>query len=102
MSNFEKVGKFMRTFGQNVKNKAEFPEEKIINLRYDLIVEELEELKNNTSKSFREFIKSYNSTKHVIHSCFEENGQSGGMIEEIKNDIIKKTKNPLKLFNNKI
>jgi|TARA_B100001142_G_scaffold299700_1_gene323826 predicted HAD superfamily Cof-like phosphohydrolase len=45
MSNFEKVGKFMRTFGQNVKNKAEFPEEKIINLRYDLIVEELEELK---------------------------------------------------------
>ena len=30
MSNFEKVGKFMRTFGQNVKNKAEFPEEKII------------------------------------------------------------------------
>ena len=28
MSNFEKVGKFMRTFGQNVKNKAEFPEEK--------------------------------------------------------------------------
>ena len=45
MSNFEKVGKFMRTFGQNVKNKAEFPDEKIINLRYDLIVEELEELK---------------------------------------------------------
>ncbi len=45
MSNFEKVGKFMRSFGQNVKNKAEFPEEKIINLRYDLIVEELEELK---------------------------------------------------------
>jgi predicted HAD superfamily Cof-like phosphohydrolase len=45
MSNFEKVGKFMRTFGHNVKNKAEFPEEKIINLRYDLIVEELEELK---------------------------------------------------------
>ena len=45
MSNFEKVGKFMRTFGQNVKNKAEFPDEKIINLRYNLIVEELEELK---------------------------------------------------------
>ena len=67
----------------------------------DLSNKELEELKNNTSKSFREFIKSYNSTKHVINSCFEENGQSGGMIEEIKNDIIKKTKNPFKLFNNK-
>tara|TARA_A100001011_G_scaffold337692_1_gene368031 strand:+ start:9408 stop:9785 length:378 start_codon:yes stop_codon:yes gene_type:complete len=45
MSNFEKVGKFMETFGQEVKNKAEFPEEKIIKLRYDLIAEELEEFK---------------------------------------------------------
>jgi len=45
MSNFEKVGKFMKTFGQEVKNKAKFPEEKIINLRYDLIAEELEEFK---------------------------------------------------------
>ena len=67
----------------------------------DLSNKELEELKNNTSKSFHEFIKSYNSTKHVIHSCFEENGQSGGMIEEIKNNIIKKARKPLKLFNNK-
>ena len=45
MSNFEKVGKFMKTFGQEVKNEAKFPEEKIINLRYDLILEELEEFK---------------------------------------------------------
>ncbi len=45
MSNFEKVGKFMETFGQEVKNKAEFPEEKIVKLRYDLIAEELEEFK---------------------------------------------------------
>ena len=45
MSNFEKVGKFMKTFGQEVKNKAKFPEEKIVNLRYDLIAEELEEFK---------------------------------------------------------
>ena len=45
MSNFEKVKKFMQTFGQTVKTKAEFPEEKIIKLRQDLIAEELEELK---------------------------------------------------------
>ena len=45
MSNFEKVGKFMRTFGQEVKNEAKFPDEKIIKLRYDLIAEELEEFK---------------------------------------------------------
>ena len=41
MSNFEKVGKFMKTFGQEVKNEANFPEEKIINLRYDLIARRL-------------------------------------------------------------
>ena len=45
MSNFKKVGQFMKTFGQEVKNKAEFPEEKIVKLRYDLIAEELEEFK---------------------------------------------------------
>ena len=44
MSNFEKVGQFMKTFGQDVKTKAEFPSEKIVSLRYDLILEELKEL----------------------------------------------------------
>ena len=45
MTNFDRVRKFMETFGQEVKKKAEFPNEKIIALRYDLIKEELEELK---------------------------------------------------------
>jgi len=35
----------MNTFGQEVKEKTEFPNEKIIKLRYNLIKEELEELK---------------------------------------------------------
>ena len=45
MSNFEHVKKFMKTFGQEVKEKAEFPTDKITSLRYDLIQEELDELK---------------------------------------------------------
>ena len=45
MSNFNKVKVFMETFGQEVKNKASFPNQKIQNLRYDLIKEELDELK---------------------------------------------------------
>ena len=45
MSNFESVKTFMKTFGQEVKEKAEFPSDKITNLRYDLISEELSELK---------------------------------------------------------
>ena len=45
MSNFQSVKKFMKIFGQEIKNKAEFPNEKIVKLRYELIKEELEELK---------------------------------------------------------
>jgi len=44
MSNFEDVKRFMKTFGQIVKNKAEFPDEKTTKLRFDLIEEELNEL----------------------------------------------------------
>ena len=45
MSNFENVRKFMETFGQEIKEKAEFPNKKITFLRYELIKEELAELK---------------------------------------------------------
>ena len=45
MTNFESVKKFMETFGQEIKEKASFPNEKITSLRYDLIKEELSELK---------------------------------------------------------
>tara|TARA_A100001015_G_C14963445_1_gene701916 strand:+ start:91 stop:462 length:372 start_codon:yes stop_codon:yes gene_type:complete len=45
MTNFENVKKFMETFGQEVREKASFPNEKITSLRYDLIKEELEEFK---------------------------------------------------------
>ena len=44
MSNFNKVGIFMKTFGQEVKNKPSFGSDKINKLRVDLIKEELEEL----------------------------------------------------------
>ena len=45
MTNFEKVKKFMQTFGQEIKENAEFPSEKITKLRTDLIEEELSELR---------------------------------------------------------
>ena len=44
MSNFRKVGTFMKTFGQEVKTKPSFGTEKINKLRIDLIKEELDEL----------------------------------------------------------
>ena len=45
MTNFNKVGTFMKTFGQEVKSKPSFSTDKINKLRLDLIKEELDELK---------------------------------------------------------
>ena len=46
MSNFEDVKIFMATFGQMVRTKPQFPDEKTMQLRYDLIKEELNELEH--------------------------------------------------------
>ena len=45
MTNFENVRKFMKTFGQEVKEKAEFPDDRITSLRYDLISKSFVNLK---------------------------------------------------------
>ena len=50
MSNFESVKKFMETFGQEIKEKASFPNDNITSLRYDLIKEELDEFKEAIEK----------------------------------------------------
>ena len=44
MSNFEDVKTFMKTFGQKVITKPQFPDDKTAKLRFDLIKEELNEL----------------------------------------------------------
>ena len=50
MTNFEKVKQFMQTFGQEVKTRADFPNDKITKLRLDLIREELSELEEAIEK----------------------------------------------------
>ena len=50
MTNFEKVGNFMKTFGQEVKTKPSLSTDKINNLRLSLIKEELEELTDAIKK----------------------------------------------------
>ena len=51
----------------------------------------VDSIKNNTLKSMTYFIKSYENKKDDIKFCFEENGVTGGIVEEIKVDLIKKT-----------
>ena len=84
MSNFERVKKFMKTFGQEVKEKAEFPSEKIMSLRYELIREELTELKEAIDrKDIKEVADALTDILYVTYGaghafginldkCFEE------------------------------
>ena len=84
MSNFESVRKFMKTFGQEVKEKAEFPSDKITSLRYDLICEELSELKEAIdNKDIKEVADALTDILYVTYGaghafginldkCFEE------------------------------
>ena len=84
MSNFERVKKFMETFGQEVKQKAEFPNDKITTLRYDLIKEELEELRDALErKDIKEVADALTDILYVTYGaghafginldkCFEE------------------------------
>ena len=84
MSNFNKVGTFMKTFGQEVKAKPSFSSDKINKLRYDLIKEELEELKvAMENKDFLEVADALTDILYVTYGaghafgidldkCFEE------------------------------
>ena len=88
MTNFEKVKNFMETFGQEVKKKPSFSSEKINNLRYDLIKEELEELKEALDK--KDLIEVADALTDILYvtygaghafginlnDCFEEVQQS--------------------------
>ena len=70
MSNFDDVKTFMQTFGQEVKIKAEFPEEKIVNLRYHLIKEELNELQNAIkTKNLKEVADALTDILYVTYGA---------------------------------
>ena len=70
MSNFDDVKIFMQTFGQEVKIKAEFPEEKIVKLRYDLIKEELNELQNAIkTKNLKEIADALTDILYVTYGA---------------------------------
>ena len=109
MSNFKSVKKFMETFGQEIKEKASFPNEKITSLRYALIKEELEELKDAIDKrDIKEVADALTDILYVTYGaghafgidldkCFEEVqnsnmsklGQDGKPIYNEKGKVMK-------------
>jgi len=84
MTNFEKVKKFMEIFGQEIKEKAAFPNNKVTSLRHDLIKEELEEFKEAIdSRDIKEVADALTDILYVTYGaghafginldkCFEE------------------------------
>ena len=70
MSNFEDVKVFMKTFGQVVENKAHFPDEKTMNLRLDLIKEELNELEHAMkTKNLKEVADALTDILYVTYGA---------------------------------
>jgi len=70
MSNFEDVKKFMETFGQMVKTKPSFPDEKTMELRYDLIKEELNELEEAMKiKNLKEIADALTDILYVTYGA---------------------------------
>ena len=70
MTNFEKVGQFMKTFGQEVKTKPGLSSEKINNLRINLINEELEEFKQAVKNNdLKEVIDALTDILYVTYGA---------------------------------
>ena len=70
MSNFTDVKKFMVTFGQMVRTKPQFPDEKTIQLRYDLIEEELKELEQAMkTKNLKEIADALTDILYVTYGA---------------------------------
>ena len=84
MSNFEDVKTFMETFGQMVRTKPQFPDEETMQLRYDLIKEELNELEQAMkTKNLKEIADALTDILYVtygagyayginLNKCFKE------------------------------
>jgi len=70
MSNFEEVKKFMETFGQRVRTKPQFPDEKTMKLRFDLIKEELNELEEAMkTKNLKEIADALTDILYVTYGA---------------------------------
>ena len=88
MSNFTDVKIFMETFGQMIRTKPQFPDEKTMQLRHDLIKEELNELEQAMkTKNLKEIADALTDILYVTYGaghsfgidldkCFEEVQQS--------------------------
>jgi predicted HAD superfamily Cof-like phosphohydrolase len=70
MTNFEDVKVFMEKFGQSVRTKPQFPDNKTMQLRFDLIKEELDELKEAMdTKNLKEIADALTDILYVTYGA---------------------------------
>ena len=103
MSNFSKVGVFMKTFGQEVKNKPSFSTDKINKLRIDLIKEELDEL--NEAMKNKDLLEVADALTDILYVTYGA-GHAFGIdldkcFDEVQNSNMSKLDNNGKpIYNN--
>ena len=103
MSNFSKVGIFMKTFGQEVKNKPSFSTDKINKLRIDLIKEELDEL--NEAMKNKDLLEVADALTDILYVTYGA-GHAFGIdldkcFDEVQNSNMSKLDNNGKpIYNN--
>ena len=85
MSNFSKVGTFMKTFGQEVKTDPSFSTDKINKLRIDLIKEELEELKD--AKSKKDLLEVADALTDILYVTYGAGHSFGIDLDKCFNEV---------------
>ena len=85
MSNFSKVRIFMKTFGQDVKNKPSFSTDKINKLRVDLIKEELEEL--NEAMKNKDLLEVADALTDILYVTYGAGHAFGIDLDKCFNEV---------------
>ena len=85
MTNFEKVGVFMKTFGQNVKQSSSFGSEKINALRISLIKEELDELIEAMNK--KDLVEVADALTDILYVTYGAGHAFGINLDECFNEV---------------
>ncbi len=85
MTNFQKVKTFMETFGQDVKSKPSFSSEKINDLRYNLIKEELNELKQAIDR--KDLLEVADALTDILYVAYGAGHAFGINLDDCFNEV---------------
>ena len=100
MTNFDKVGTFMKTFGQEVKTKPSFSTDKINKLRLDLIKEELSEL--TEAMNNKDLLEVADALTDILYVTYGAGHAFGIDLDKCFDEVQKSNMSKLDKFGNPI